>query len=664
MPEATLIEIEPGECLLYSRKAFFAGGMDGYTQPPAQNEDLFEALENVLPAKDGQFHKRWGTNRFDGTPAITLATRHFIEYRDLAATKQRLICAGTEGATRKVKTVDADGVVKNTGVFTVASTTDNPRAAISRDFAHFASGSANDRVKYDGNDVAGSGTTTWGITAPTGAVVASASGTGTFTISFWRDYTVAFENTATGHISEFGPFTRVAAFKKKAQVDVSVVPTGAATEGGINTGTNSRVILATSDGGGRDRLYLLGRIADNTTTTFTDSILEATLLNAAVYSEIDQDGTKRGVLDNARPPSTGKFPVKHRGRIYLLDNGVLRFSKSLDEVSTSTDFEIGGNYEECWPAEYAMELGFPSEDSTGLHSDGTFLYILTKNTVYRLWGDGPLNFLPPEALHKHTGVVSNDVFTTVYRGGQPAGFAWYTPDRQLLLSDGPTYTNIGFEVKTELDAASLANSRLAFFAYEGYNFLCFTDGNAISKWLLYHLDSNKWVTWQLALTNDWRTVTALHYWTNPSTNASQLVFGTGGTQEKLGKIDKTVATDGDGVTTATPSAVLRTPWLAFGSSDIRKFLNSLEALTSASGADFTVRIEGASTEAEFTTPTSVVAAGTQLTASPAGDQFLALAGLSTKDKFYRLQFTITAASLSTVRVFGGYSLEVAPISEV
>ena len=402
MPDAQIIQ-ENGRIVRYIRNSFRAAGQDSFSKAPAQNPDLFEKLENFLPFIDGPLRKRWGMTRFDGT-AVDIAAKIISEYRNDAGTTRRLILSGDDGGTRKVKSCDASGVIKNTAIWTVSSTTADPRSAMSRDFAYFASEHDDDRVKWDGNDSAGSGATTQGFVAPTVKLTASASGTGSLTITAFRDYIYAFENTTTGHISNIAvdsngdfAFTRVEKFSKKAQVDLSDVLTGASTIGGVNTGINQRVILATSDGGPRTVLFKVGVIANNSGTTFTDTLIENDLLAQNVYVEIGDDGLPRGIKGNQRLPSGARFLTKHRGRMFALINSRLVFSKSLDEVTTSTTFEIGGRWEECWPPEFELDVSSVAQDPVGLLSDGFRLYIIAQSGLYQLLGNGPA-YRPDNAL--------------------------------------------------------------------------------------------------------------------------------------------------------------------------------------------------------------------------------------------------------------------------
>jgi len=664
MPDTTTKELSDLKVLLV-RNRFFDAGQDGFTQPPSQHPDLFEKLENFLPSIDGVLRKRWGMSRFDGGTAISLEARNITEFRLDNGTKERLIFTGEEGATRKVKSSDPAGEVKNTGLFTVVSTTEDPRNVTSRDFTYFTSEADNDRVKWDGDDTAGNGMTTWGFAAATTALSASSSGSGTMTITAWRDYTVVFENTNTGQISDLATdgsgdflFTRVTKFSKKAQVDLTSIPTGVASINSINTGINQRVILATSDGGPRSRLYKVGVIADNSTTTFTDSVEEDTLLANNLYVEIGEDGLKHGCIDNARPPS-GRFPVKHRGRLFILDDRKLRFSKSQEEVSTSTTFEIGGRYEECWPASYELDVSSIAQDLVGLLSDGVFLYILAKSSLYRLQGEGPLTFRPPELVFKYIGVQSQDTVDVIYQEGIPTGFIWITPNKEVILSDGNTYENITWPVKTEMDdipAAQLNNVRVKFGNYEGHNLAMIAVPQAGDTFpiliLVYNIDRRRWAKFKFPAT---QKVTAMHFWHNPTTNLSQILWSIDG--EKMYEFDSAKTTDltsADATTSFTSEAI--TSWQDFDASNLRKHLNAIEVMGSV--ANVLVSIHKATTSANFESPAAIIT-DTALVTAPLGQSFVALASKTTRERFYRFGFKITGNLATTTAAIRAYSIEAA-----
>ena len=48
----------------YARKTWQDCGVDNYTEPPAQNPDLFEMLTNILPPQTGILRRRWGYRAF------------------------------------------------------------------------------------------------------------------------------------------------------------------------------------------------------------------------------------------------------------------------------------------------------------------------------------------------------------------------------------------------------------------------------------------------------------------------------------------------------------------------------------------------------------------------------------------------------------------------
>ena len=70
MPEArtTLLKLNPqfGENapFRYSRETFRTAGVDNWAVPPAQNQDLFELLTNVMPSATGVLIRRYGYRTF------------------------------------------------------------------------------------------------------------------------------------------------------------------------------------------------------------------------------------------------------------------------------------------------------------------------------------------------------------------------------------------------------------------------------------------------------------------------------------------------------------------------------------------------------------------------------------------------------------------------
>ena len=48
----------------YYRNVWMNAGVDNYTQPPAQNPDMFELLTNILPPAENVLLRRFGSRPF------------------------------------------------------------------------------------------------------------------------------------------------------------------------------------------------------------------------------------------------------------------------------------------------------------------------------------------------------------------------------------------------------------------------------------------------------------------------------------------------------------------------------------------------------------------------------------------------------------------------
>lgn len=66
MPEARYSPqtIEDFQPYLYIRNQFLIAGTDNFTTPPAQNQDAFEQLFNVLPPMTNSLKRRFGYSVF------------------------------------------------------------------------------------------------------------------------------------------------------------------------------------------------------------------------------------------------------------------------------------------------------------------------------------------------------------------------------------------------------------------------------------------------------------------------------------------------------------------------------------------------------------------------------------------------------------------------
>lgn len=67
MPEfqSLPINVQDNQNVRISRSSFRDVGIDNFTQPPAQNPDMFMQAINIQPPEKGILQRRWGFRLFD-----------------------------------------------------------------------------------------------------------------------------------------------------------------------------------------------------------------------------------------------------------------------------------------------------------------------------------------------------------------------------------------------------------------------------------------------------------------------------------------------------------------------------------------------------------------------------------------------------------------------
>lgn len=112
----------------YLRDSFYGAGQDSYTQPFAQNQELFSSLKNLMPVTNGVLQLRYGYQLFNN-PAIG-AIQHLYSYQNLLTGIRKLLYVS--GTAVDVSAEDGTGLSS-----VLTSATSNPRCVISRDYALF-----------------------------------------------------------------------------------------------------------------------------------------------------------------------------------------------------------------------------------------------------------------------------------------------------------------------------------------------------------------------------------------------------------------------------------------------------------------------------------------------------------------------------------------------
>lgn len=473
-------------------------------------------------------------------------------------------------------------------------------------------------------------------------------GSGDVTLTVGREYTTIFQNSSSKHYSDIASFSLTTGPVTDANIPVTDIPVSQDAQ------VDTVVLLATADGGDQETLYFVASLP-NGTTSYIDNTPEETLLFNNIFAMVNDSGSNVGVFDNTPPPATGQFPTLHRGRIYMAVNPRrLYYSKSEDELLTATGL-ITGKFEESWPALNYFDVSQSGETISGLLSDGTVLYIGTEQRVIRLFGDGPQTFTEPQTLFTHVGVLSQDVWKMVFLQGNPLGAIWLTPDGHVIGSDFNTYQDIGQPIQDVLDSANpdmLRNLAWASYASAGtfsFFLLALPTGTSTVADVLLALDlkSRNWFVW--------KTFDALAGANFFITTAGQpLLLAQGALNEVTYVFTPDAQVDGANDLLPDNTAhynrlipvTIQTSWQDLTDGSARKSLNEIEVITGSPA--MLVSVDGASTEAQFAAPHSVVS-NQGLSVKPRGEFFVPLAGKSSRDRLYRYRFTDTSETLDVLR---------------
>ncbi len=487
----------------------------------------------------------------------------------------------------------------------------------------------------------GQGVTEWGIVPPQQAPSFVSSGAGNVTTVNGRTYFTVFANSKTGHVSAPSPaFVDGPRTNEAVTIAINSFPP-------ITQQVDTVYLLATADGGDQTLLYL---IDSSFGANITDDLSATALASQPVMGLIDDSGVPFGCFFN-NPPPNGSAVIKHANRMAMINGLDIAFSKSIDECTTSTG-RVAGNFEECWPPAWTVNISDKSETPRALLSDGILLYVGTERSIRTISGDSIFNFSVPQVLFNDTGVMGQDVWVRVYAEGQPVGSMWLTPDLKVMQSDFNTYRDVGQPIQDQLltinTATVRANARATAITDGEYDLFLLavpTGGNTDCDTIFcYNLRTSTWSKWQLP-----DKATALLYNVS-STGAIQKLFASSlasSTYQNLWQLDRSFTQDRTSVAVTSITSTVQTPWLALSDPRFRKQLNDLEALTAETGT-MLVTVEAASTIADFASPNLIIS-GAPLTQGVLGQAWkVFLAGLPTKNKYYRFTFTTTGTQLEVL----------------
>lgn len=552
-----------------------------------------------------------------------------------------------------------------------------------------------------------------------------------------RQWTVALQNSYSGHTSDvyvtqlpFGP-TTAKTFDALTSAYTELPITGTTTDvpvyvssqnqtagftqidltisipySAVDLQVDTVVLLATADGQSLGTLYQVAIFPLSTftlangffTRQYYDSLPDSfnnttnyygvgnTLLAADLWAYTDPSGNTFGILLNTPPTPEGfLYPTQHQGRMFATDGKTVFFSKSLDEVTTSTGL-ITSKWEECWPGDYQLPVALNNETILGLVSDGTNLHIGTDKSIFTLYGSDPSSFSIPSQAFAQTGILSNDCWTVIYAEGIPSGFVWITQDHKVIHSDFSTYREIGtsiYPVLNTIDPSKIANNKILSLTQGPYNFVVlqlFLTGssNPQPEFWIWESRLQKWYHWVFSPASI-STVGSSFVYQVPAFTTSALVPGTkflffwnynsSALTTFFSNYFNPVATEdtglGSGGVIATPiSWSVRTSWQDLGDSTSIKCANEIE-FTSDESVPLTVTLYGATSQTQFDSGGVVLRTGNSMTGpmSALGVNKFYTAGVPTSAKYYSVGFKPIVVGQSP-SVLTSFSIETYPMARI
>ena len=235
-------------------------------------------------------------------------------------------------------------------------------------------------------------------------------------------------------------------------------------------------------------------------------------------------------------------------------------------------------------------------------------------------------------------LVNQDVWKTVFMEGTPAGTMFLTPDLKVIFTDFNVYHNVGEPIQDVLNGintAAIDKSYAEFYsngADDWYVLAIPTGVNPEADTLLvYDLGNRQWYVWNLS---DKVTAQLLNVKADGSV---QWLIATDDSQIHI--LQASSSQDREGQTPVSFTSTVQTTWRHLDTPQAIKILNKIKLFSS--DAAIAVTIEGASTRAEFSSPAAVITSSVPVS-GPLGDLEVYLAGLVSKDRFYRYKFVSTA----------------------
>lgn len=510
-------------------------------------------------------------------------------------------------------------------------------------------------------DTSGGGSGATIYVALNDAVTEAILGGGLITLQVGRQYAFAFQNSKTGHTSDVTFATPLATTPNANDLN-NGNPVGVFLVNTITIPTtlpdpqiDTVVIMATADGQDQEHLYQVQIVplsaftvsggsqsylfVDQLPDSYTDTITTGdTLLSENLWVDLDSSGNTVGLINNEPAIASVNKPVGHQGRLFVTDGKTVFFSKSLAEVTTSTGL-ITSKWEEAWPANNRLDIGFDNEVIVGLLSDTTFLYIGTTQNIYRLSGTDGDSF-DLQCIFRNVGLQSQDCWTVVYKEDLPAGYLWITPDSKVIFSDFNNYEDIGNPIYPIIQGATVIGIQPWVHGPYPMAFVRLSNNQVF----VLNLSSNGWFSWEFTIPNATLATGAMLTYVKSTGLANLWLSLSGSTPLILGYLDPTKLTDDFPSASTGIGWAVQTGWQDLGDTTNVKVINEVESWSSDVGPEVVVYSKSGSS----LTPVSNAKASVLGPIAILRDSYKAyFAGVPTGGKFFSFSFGVTSGSTNS-----------------
>jgi len=320
-------------------------------------------------------------------------------------------------------------------------------------------GNGTDMRKYDGTNEQ-----KWGITAPTVTPVATNSASGSVPAAIGHRYRYAFENSATGHLSDLSPSSdEITTASRQWQITGS---------GSSDAQVDQIRIFRTEDGGSVYYELSESPIADPGAATWT--------LDDDNDTDAQLKSTQAPIVTVNAEPTAGTGVEFFAGRLWWFNNDTLYFT-GFEEVNNGRNVESA-------PSDNKFEFG---QEITGLASSSGLLFLATRNSIWTISGDSISTFRR-QLLGKGMGCHNRACFIS-------AGdfVAWLDVGNVVRVSNGEEVREISLPIRTDIESINHANAHMSFWDDGIRHFLILMDGGA-NALRVYDFDLDIWnVPWSI-----------------------------------------------------------------------------------------------------------------------------------------------------------------------